>query len=187
MQRRWCPVVPSPTGCPLPGRQQTAERRALVCSIYLRPWVLLEQHASCTVPRLSDLDVVGRKRVRHKSKHASVRNTRQAWKNYVRVHIVSDHAKRAIHNFLLAVSARGHDVRDAEEGQEPLAEVNPLDLPHDLMSVETIHNLVEFSIGTDNESCGAGKLSRHVTATVELGRKCGVCLVYVRWPTSHRQ
>ena len=51
------PYVPQPEGTPMPDREKTADGKAKLFSIYLRPWVLERNDASKAVPLLTDLDI----------------------------------------------------------------------------------------------------------------------------------
>ena len=78
--------------------------------MYLRPWTLVQEHASPHVPHLLDLDVVvtsafvplRRHRVKKPRNVVLQRSMVDAWKDYSRHHIVSKHALQLIRNFTLA-------------------------------------------------------------------------------------
>ena len=57
LRRNFRPFVPQPDGAPMPDRAKTVEERSRLFSIYLRPWVLAQDHASRHVPHISELDV----------------------------------------------------------------------------------------------------------------------------------
>ena len=58
MQRLDRPMIPAPADCPMPDKQKTAELKARVFSVYLRPWTLDRAVATAEVPFITDLDVV---------------------------------------------------------------------------------------------------------------------------------
>eukprot|EP00973_Karenia_brevis_P025302 3490483-Karenia_brevis.AAC.1 len=53
--RRQRPVVPCPERCPLPHRRMSANVRAKLLSIYLRPWTLSRKLSTAQVPFLPEL------------------------------------------------------------------------------------------------------------------------------------
>jgi len=58
MMRQARPFVPQPSGAPMPDKRHTAEERARILSVYLRPWVLCRCDVSTHVPHLTELNTV---------------------------------------------------------------------------------------------------------------------------------
>ena len=52
------PFVPQPSGAPMPEKRHTAEERARLLSVYLRPWTLLKCDVSSHVPHLTELNTL---------------------------------------------------------------------------------------------------------------------------------
>ena len=117
MERRARPSVPQPQMTPMPDRERTADGKAKLFSIYLRPWVLHPDDVKPSVPLLKDLNIVprelegantGRRRLRQKTTDSAGaftvvhRDMAAAWSWYVRGHIVSEHAKKIIVQFMAA-------------------------------------------------------------------------------------
>ena len=105
MKRRVRPMVPAPTGMPMPDRQSTAEGCCKLFSVYMRPWVLDQRFASRHVPHIRDLDVTPltvnatpqtRRRLTSKRPEpgSNPRSYQHAWRWYIRGHVVSQHARR---------------------------------------------------------------------------------------------
>ena len=57
MKQRRRPMVPSPSNTPMP-EKATGEKKAMLYSLYMRPWVLDAAIATQHVPFILDLDVV---------------------------------------------------------------------------------------------------------------------------------
>ena len=95
--------VPQPTNTPLLKKNMNAEERALILSVYFRPWTLLRAAASPYVPFLTDLDLAvtdirSRCKRRIRGKQADLgydglqRSMAQAWDDYRLYHIASKHS-----------------------------------------------------------------------------------------------
>ena len=52
------PVDPCPQGTPLPKKGMAPEEKARLCSVYMRPWTLINEFATAAVPHLRNLNVV---------------------------------------------------------------------------------------------------------------------------------
>ena len=147
MVRTSRPFVPQPQGTPFPDKHHSTEERARILNVYLRPWVLSQADVCAHVPHLTDLNSVriwtlpmsGPKRRRCKSAPLEIDRCshRAAWKEYVRGHIVSEHAKRIILHFLVGnccYSMKEH--YNDEPGNEKAAREK---LPAVSMSLHTLH------------------------------------------------
>ena len=171
LRKRCRPVVPCPEASPLPHKSHSQNERARICSIYLRPWVLIPELSSAHVPSLRNLDVVTharRTRLTRKQSSSEVRNMRQAWKTYVRGHIVSRHAARIIQNFLMAVCAQGrnHDKED-EQDVEKAQQVE--EMPLGTVTVDRVHEIIDRNMSAQSAEDLDG-LSKRLAATVKLGK-----------------
>jgi hypothetical protein len=100
--RRTRPVVPCPENTPLPRRFDSKEKKAIMFSVYLRPWTLIQNYATAEVPYLPEL------------KSPSCRST---WKQYLSR--VLPASLRQIQNFLLATLAEGRIDADDEDAARP--------------------------------------------------------------------
>ena len=120
--RKERPEVPAPSHTPLLRKDMSETQRARILSIYLRPWTLVQQHASLHVPHLLDLDVVLSPALlqlrRHRRKKRRCIETRrcmaEAWKDYAQGHIVSKHALRLIRNFTMTQMPETVEADEAE-------------------------------------------------------------------------
>ena len=56
MARRERPMVPAPSNTPMPDKQENAEAKSRLYSVYLRPWTLDKAIATSEVPHITDLD-----------------------------------------------------------------------------------------------------------------------------------
>ena len=118
--RRLEPAVPFPTLCPLP-RPDDAQARFL--NVYLRPWTLQTKFATLHVPTPAALDVAITDQLTARQTKRSLlgkqpcgpRGHAHAWKDYVRTHIVSQHALETIRNFLSAAECTPDEEDVAEE------------------------------------------------------------------------
>ncbi len=146
MRRRRRPMVPAPSGTPMPDKQADQEGKARLLSVYMRPWVLDSRIATAEVPHIRDLDVVPcsapaaallrRRRLRDKQKapDALRRSYAESWRWYVRGHVVSHHAQRLIVQFLAASCGKskrqpGEDADDPESGLRTSKTLPPNALP----------------------------------------------------------
>jgi len=124
--RRRPPMVPSPSGTPMPRAKMPEEERCRLLSVYLRPWVLHRKYASPHVPHLVDLDrpvsrVLNHPRIMQRlRKKTSVipRSYAQAWQDYQTTHVVSQHAARTIKNFLLTQMPESLEADEEEDDPE---------------------------------------------------------------------
>ena len=58
MVKRQIPRVPQPVSTPLPTMHLSEEERGRIFSVYLRPWVLSDEHTSAHVPLLANIDIL---------------------------------------------------------------------------------------------------------------------------------
>ena len=58
MRRRKIPMVPSPTGTPMPDKESDPDKKARLYAVYMRPWVLDNTMATPEVPHITDLDLL---------------------------------------------------------------------------------------------------------------------------------
>ena len=93
----------------MPSESMNRDTRSRLLSVYLRPWVSHREHASGqTVPHLADLNRLQRRRLR--DKQVVKRSYDQAWRQYTRGKVVSEHARQIIVNFMSAcISAPRND------------------------------------------------------------------------------
>ena len=130
-------VVPRPKRTPMLRKCMEAEERALILSLYFRPWTLLHRAATLYVPHMMDLDISisaarsRRKRLRSKQPNPGnadiPRSLSTSWDDYRQHHIVSKHSMRTIRNFLLTqmpeIAETVEDEEGAGGGKEPTAKV----------------------------------------------------------------
>ena len=145
MRRRRRPMVPAPSHTPMPDKQPDGEGKARLFALYLRPSVLDRRFATAEVPHLADLDVVpssvptgiavSRRRLRGKCSllQAPRRSFQDAWRWYVRGHVVSQHAKRIIVQFMAACCGKTksdqHPDAELDNDAQRSKEVPPNSLP----------------------------------------------------------
>ena len=143
MVRRKRPMVPSPAQTPMPDKYVDAEQKAKLYSVYLRPWVL--DHCCATlaiVPHITMLNSPDRRRLRGKQA-VPLEQTRlsyaEAWRAYIRGHVVSRHAQRIIVQFMAACCGKSKKADDEEEKAERLQMQAP---PNDLQ-LARVHALLD--------------------------------------------
>ncbi|CAE7884649.1 TTC28 [Symbiodinium microadriaticum] len=120
LRKRAIPVVPVPTGMRMPQFEPHLAGKCRLLNLYLRPWVQHVHWASAHVPLVSDLDVPisavtrkSRKRLWGKTTPEQIeRGHAQSWQDYVRYHVVSQHAACTIRGFVRALD----DKDDLQEG-----------------------------------------------------------------------
>ena len=131
LQRRQRPYVVVLTGMRLPSVSSSREENAKYCSVFFRPWTLLDGHRHVAHLQVLGLTATscenvggcgspGKKRMRRKtvtlsgeSKEAAMSFT-TTWDEYIQGNIVSQHAARLIQSFLLNTIAKGAE-SDSEE------------------------------------------------------------------------
>ena len=130
-------MVPKPKGLLPHTGILDKERRAMLFSLYLRPWVLLKDHATTHVPHIANLDMVI---LRHQQdplypqtilrRRLSVRDaigprlapewTKRsycmAWSTYTQGNVVSDSQAQTIQNFTLVMAGAGKHENEEETG-----------------------------------------------------------------------
>ena len=146
MRRRIRPMVPAPSSTPMPDKQADADEKAKLYSLYLRPWVLDKRWATREVPFIADLDVLQqaappRTRVRQKTSPTVVtRSFSEAWRWYIRGHVVSQHAVRMIVQFMAACCGKSTSGRDLEN---EVREADHLkELPANDLSLTRVHDIL---------------------------------------------
>jgi hypothetical protein len=143
MRRRRRPMVPAPTNTPMPDKQGSSEGKARLFSLYLRPWVLDGRFATEAVPHLSQLDRVTRWRLRCKQVVTMPRRSySEAWRCYVRGHVVSEHAKRIIVQFMAACCGKSKSGRESTEDLgDDSAKVH--ELPANEVPLGRVHDILD--------------------------------------------
>ena len=142
--RRVAPLVPYPTSTPLPKADMAEADQARILNVYLRPWTLAIEDASLHVPHLKALDKPISDRSmkpthRYTSKTAVGRRCHAlAWRDYLKYHVVSDHAKRVILNFLAAAECTPDE---PDETHPEGAPVPSQDVDTSWIDASTIHRL----------------------------------------------
>ena len=141
LRRRLRPMTPAPNRTRMPDQIEKDARdtaawrneRGRLYSVYMRPWTLVRHYATAFVPLLADLDVVPNlARKRYSSKKANrdvlIRGFDAAWKWYISGHIVSEHQRQIIMQFMSVNCGRSstrdndgeHDREDRSRGQESI-------------------------------------------------------------------
>jgi hypothetical protein len=126
MVRRRRPMVPAPSGMPMPDKYKDPEKRAQLYSVYLRPWVLDRSSATPgVVPHIAMLNAplvstthTARVRLRFKQanpSHDVRRSYAVAWRNYIRGKVVSRYAQQIIIQFMAACCGKSKKEEDVEE------------------------------------------------------------------------
>ena len=136
----------------MPEKRHTVEERARILSVYLRPWVLTQGDVSTHVPHLTELNtvrlwnVMTRPVVRKRCKTSPVMpqrcSYREAWKDYLRGHIVSAHASRIIGNFLANTCCYSSQAPDHEEPEVNAKNIEKM--PALSMSLAALHESLQF-------------------------------------------
>ena len=155
LSRRHRPMVPSPSGTPMPDQAKYAKKKFLLYSVYMRPWTLGAAWASEHVPHLRDLDRVP---VGHRSadlvellREAKVggdvqlddlRSHEYSWRSYIRGHVVSRHAKQIIVQFMAACCGRSK-ATDNEDLEEDGKDQEAGKLPDNDISLQRIHSIID--------------------------------------------
>ena len=175
LQRSKRPLVPRPVRTPMPNASNDREGKARLFSVYLRCYVLSRRHATRHVPHMSDLDVVPQRRRIRNEKRVVVRQFRPAWKDYVRVHVVSEHARRIIMNFMSACG--GFSTGEKDSDAEAQVEAPTTTLPGVPLSVGRVHQLVTQDATVASGVTGGGgeealkPLAAPLRAAVERGEQ----------------
>ena len=153
MRRHVRPLIASPNKTPMPESTLTRKVRARLFSTYLRTWVLSRRQTSPHVPHLSDLDLVPSQLTRHRCRRKGPAGAPQercfyaAWRHYIRGHVVSEHAKQIIVNFMSACGSGTRHDKDSDE--EPVKPEAP-DIPGLSLSLDRVHAILrrQLSIGS---------------------------------------
>ena len=153
MQRNKRLLIPSPTGTVMPDKVKDEEKKAKLYSLYLRPWVLREADQIRFVPHILNLPSVRRElgrehlRVWQKQPDWSWEN---AWRTYIRGHVVSEHSRRLIVQFMAACCGKSttHD-EDDEEGDQ---KVKDYDQPTNEMAVGRVHDILKCMSAEEEKS-----------------------------------
>ena len=135
----------------MPEKRHSVEERARILSVYLRPWVLLKCDVSAHVPYLTQLNTVRlwnqnvRDAVRKRCKTTPVLlegcSYRDAWKEYLRGHIVSGHAVKIIGNFLANTCCFSSHTPDEEEPE--VSNKNLEKMPALSLSLSALHESLQ--------------------------------------------
>ena len=135
----------------MPEKRHSVEERARILSVYLRPWVLLKCDVSAHVPYLTQLNTVRlwnqnvRDAVRKRCKTTPVLlegcSYRDAWKEYLRGHIVSGHAVKIIGNFLANTCCFSSNTPDEEEPE--VSNKNLEKMPALSLSLSALHESLQ--------------------------------------------
>ena len=160
MVRRPRPIVPAPTGTPMPDGRASSEQRGKLFSVYLRPWVLEHSWATAgRVPHLTDLNMlrptvhkeaegVKKRRLLAKQPHpdahvssvdASTRSFSAAWTAYIRGGVVSRHAQRIIVQFMAACCGKTRKDQLNEDANEKL----PRTCPPNEVKLARLHEIID--------------------------------------------
>ena len=111
--------------------------------MYLRPWVLVRAWATPEVCHLGDLALCVPRRLRSKTPaDAAGRSYAASWRWYVRGHVVTQHARRIITQFLAACcgkSSKGDAHDDADEEEETKERV----VPPNALPLARVHGVLE--------------------------------------------
>ena len=142
--RRRAPLVPYPTATPLPKADMAKADQCRLLNVYLRPWTLAGDDASPHVPHIAALDqqISDRQQVPVRRCTGKTRIGRRchaaAWQDYIKHHIVSEHAKRTIRNFLAAAECSPEDVTEEDVDA---TKVPRQDVDTSLVDVTTVQRL----------------------------------------------
>ena len=99
----------------MPNKYNNPEQQAKLFSVYLRPWVLIQEWAvRGHVPHLCDLNLALHHRLSGKVR--APRSYTLAWQRYINGHVVSRHAARIIVQFMTACYGKSRkEVGTSEE------------------------------------------------------------------------
>ena len=113
-EKRPRPMVPAPSCCPMPDRERSADRRARLYLLYLRPWTLVPSWADKKyVPHICDLNLIRGKRVALHGKQAEgTYSYDKAWRQYISEGVVSRHAHLLIVQFMAACCGKSKTINE---------------------------------------------------------------------------
>ena len=118
----------------------SADEKARILAVYLRPWTLLATQATLHVPHLKDLDALWMPRLRGKQSFVPPpRSFAASWREYRTKHVVSEHAARIIKSFLLTQMLESAEADEEEEGAKTKEPLEPISTHW--ASIDTIHDL----------------------------------------------
>lgn len=160
LRRRRRVMVPAPKNTPMPDAEKDPEKKARLYGLYMRPWTLMAEWSSNSVPHLSNLAVVPtlqlpqgsvRRRLRCKSAGETpvVRSYAASWRWYIRGHVVSFHAQRIITQFMAANCGRSTS-DNVDDGVDK--EVRERDVPDNDISLLRVHSLIDRMSTSEKES-----------------------------------
>ena len=122
------------------------EDQARLLNVYLRPWTLDAREASPHVPHIAALDLPFNARTQPKPRHRLVgkqspaaRSHLVTWKEYIKAHIVSQHAKITIQIFLAAAECSPEET----DPMEPVLEFKQKNVDTSWVDVNTLHRLTQ--------------------------------------------
>ena len=137
----------------MPDQAKHAKKKFLLYSLYMRPWTLCSEWACTHVPCLRNLDIVPHEHMTPDIcdvlQAASVdlrvgvhefRNHELSWRCYIRGHVVSQHAKQLIVQFMAACCGRSQDT--GEENVEA-TDKEARAIPESDISLNRIHAIID--------------------------------------------
>ena len=157
-------MIPSPTGTVMPDKVKDEEKKAKLYSLYLRPWVLREKDQIKFVPHIVNLPsirrVLGRedRRVPEKQHDWS---WQEAWSTYIRGHVVSEHSRRLIVQFMAACCGKS-TTHDEDEG-EAETKVQNYEQPTNDMAVGRVHEILKCMSAEEVKNAQKKKLAPSAT------------------------
>ena len=160
LSRRARPMIPAPSGTPLPDQAKNASKKFLLYSLYMRPWTLHTEWASTQVPHITDLDVLPHSvasmehatqafdaecllsSADNSSIDVRLRSHELSWRWYIRGHVVSRHAQRLIVQFMAACCGRSNG-DDGQNEEQEAREMSKANVPDNDLSLQRVHNIID--------------------------------------------
>ena len=155
MEKRKIPMVPAPTGTPMPDKESDPERKGRLYCVYMRPWVLDKSIATSEVPHLTDLDLLPerhcpmqKKRYRLQGKQSPPiqtdprRSFSESWTHYIRGNVVSRHACKIIVQFMAANCGKTSRVEN-HDLEVSGANACPTDVPNNVLQLARVHHILD--------------------------------------------
>ena len=152
----------------MPDQRTYVKKIHLLLSLYMRPWTLVPDWAQTHVPHIANLDVVPPEHmsadlskmiraagVAFEGMQEDIRNHEFSWRSYIRGHVVSEHAKRLIVQFLGACCGRSSDNGNDNDDDEEAGRKEQM-LPDNDMSLQRIHALIDGMSKEEDESLKKG-------------------------------
>ncbi len=148
----------------MPDQRKYVKKKYSLLSLYMHPWTLVPAWAQTHVPHIANLDVVPREHmspdlskmirsagVAFEGMQEDIRNHEFSWRSYIRGHVVSEHAKRLIVQFLAACCGRSSDHGNDDADDEDAGKKDQV-LPDNDMSLQRIHALIDGMSKEEDES-----------------------------------